>query len=242
MTLSNTIYDSIIDFLSGEMWWGQLLDFMLAHCECFKPRDYSTVEEFNIYKDYCVFLEQIVEKQLCQNVKLTTKQFEQVILDGIENNIQQAISIKETLTKAVDFELFRRDMISHNERIEQEVQNVLSNEKESQNIINNEMYQVQPPNNQSSLPSLEIRSPRNPRKFMFNKASFISHAMKFRNPMINPICNPPQNPIQMNHGNLMMKHQNPILQSTNTGLPPLRSPRPPQAKLPPLIKSPRFTN
>lgn len=243
---NNTTFDSIIDFLSSEMWWGQILDFMLSRCEIFRESDTYSIEEYKIYKEYCAFIEKIIDQQLCENVKLTANQLEEVILQGVENDQPQAMSIKDTLYRALDFETFRRDMVSHNERVEEEVRNVLAEKTamESPLINNSEAYQVHQPNNVSALPSLNIQSPRNPRKNIFNRALVYQHAMKMKGPLLHPTSNVPiHSPPSFNNANIgLFKPSNMLAQSNACGLPPLKSPRPPMAKLPPLLKSPRFNN
>ena len=134
--MSDTILNNACDFFASDQWWSQILDFMLSRCEPFRAAPSYSFEEYQIYDEYMKFLEKLIDVEMCQQLQVTPQQFEDHLLQGLEQNNPVATSVRDTIVHAADFVTFCTDMIAHNERIEKEVQELVQMIK--QNMENHE--------------------------------------------------------------------------------------------------------
>ena len=250
MSDSETILSCVLDFFASDTWWSQILDFMLSRCEPFHQKPDISFEEYGIYMEFINFIEKLLYGNVCEQIGISPEKLENTILQALQNQNEKAISIRDTLFGATDIITFRSDMISHNERIEKEVQNVMNKNfnNPDESLLPNQQAQNQqqvPPIHfsihepsamhqpqGSQLPHIEIKSPRNPRFCTTNKQPMIPHP-----PLI-----PHRPTLIAGDGQLpgILSRKKETLQSMQTGVPALKIPKPVAVKLPPLGKSPRF--
>lgn len=174
--MSDSILQSASDFFTSDSWWSQILDFMLSKCEPFKAAPAYSLEEYQIYQEYMDFIQKLVDEEMCKQLNISPQQFEDAMLQGLENNNHIAISLKDTIEHAVNFTSFCNDMIAHNERIEKEVESVMkkeyalvleqeeSNENQDQQEPQNNAFQIHEPSamKSSNVPRSNITPPLKP--------------------------------------------------------------------------------
>lgn len=117
---------NILNFLTTDLFWGPILDFVLSKCEPF-------VSETNTFEQYLIFLEyrnlanQIFEKSLFDEVKIKPDDLENIVMIGLSKKIRTAEKIVEHLRPMLDFNFFKEEMREHNSRIEAEFAQVVKN-------------------------------------------------------------------------------------------------------------------
>ena len=107
-------------FFASDEWWKPVLTFLFTKCRCFRSET-PTHEEYTLYQEFMVLLEDLIDNQLCGKMKITPQSFENA-LDALydDGNISAKV-IVDTLTNATDFLVFRQQMLQNNIRIENRI-------------------------------------------------------------------------------------------------------------------------
>lgn len=231
MASGDDLLRKISDFFASDQWWSPVLDFMLSNCEPFS-RTHFSVQQYQIFLEFEKLVTNLVEGKLCQSLQLSPDIFEEIILVGIEQNNPQARTISQTIKDAFNFPQFSLEMHAHNERIEQEVSQVM--QKVPFEMPNNvPRFEIKEPSPApSGLPPIE--SARNPR-FSVKQPTGLPKALTPRFAINAEMA-------QRGHSQLpaILSHKKETLQTMNSGVPSIKVPKQAPAKLPPLGKSPRF--
>ena len=122
---TDAILNSLVNLLSSDTWWSQILDFMLSKCEPFHSTPDISFEEYNIYMEFIKLIENLLNENVCKQNGISFDIMGNALMDAIKAQNETALNIKDTLMKTTDIIIFRTDMIAHNERIEKEVQSVM---------------------------------------------------------------------------------------------------------------------
>lgn len=253
------------EFLASDIWWSQILDFMLSKCEPFKTSNSYTFEEYKIYQEYVAFLEKLIDVDMCKQLDISPGNFEDAIMRGIEKGNATAISLKDILVHAFDFPSFCSDMIAHNERIEQEVESVMRQDydanpvPENNQINNNPRFavhepeqmrtNVSPPSPTNIMPPLQnfqVVPPNNPPSPHEIRTPRNPRCIQNRLSIALPMAIARRAGMKVQYGGgpaalpAILSRKKETLQTMQSGMPTLKIPKAGPIKLPPLGKSPRF--
>lgn len=129
--------DEIADFLSDETWWNPILEFKINNCVLFSNGKNMKIQELVCFRAYLHVLYGVIEYELCKKLKITPDEFDNIVYNAYIQENYRAKIILETLKKATDFEEFRRDMIRHNDEMEEEMNEMIEQfacEKDIENL------------------------------------------------------------------------------------------------------------
>ena len=119
------ILTKIAQFMCTEKWWQPLVSFMYHNCSNFNENIYS-FENYNFFIQFRDLVESIIDKDMCESIKVTPDVFEQVLNAATKRYDLQGLVIIDLLRKATDFQEFHAQMVSMNKKIEIDVANLIA--------------------------------------------------------------------------------------------------------------------
>ncbi|XP_021245288.1 cilia- and flagella-associated protein 36 [Numida meleagris] len=106
------VVDSIAGFLRGPAWSVPVLEFMEQKCEVFDDEEESKLSYTEIYQEYQVLVEKLLEGYLTE-VGITEEKFQEAFSSPLaKTHTSQAIL--QTVLAAEDFRLFKKMMVQKN--------------------------------------------------------------------------------------------------------------------------------
>lgn len=110
--------------LSSDLWWKPVLGFISTNCGKFSG-DCFTHEEYQCFCDFRTLTMNLFDTFIAKHIGVRIGVLETALYDGFSRNDELAKKIVLILGKMEEFEDFRNLMISQNEKIEEEVTNMM---------------------------------------------------------------------------------------------------------------------
>ena len=125
MSDERLILAKVSQFMCSEKWWQPIVSFMYHNCTNFLETGF-TFENYNIFLQFRDMIESLIDKDMCESIKVSPDLFEQVLNAATKRYDLQGLVIIDLLRKATDFQEFHSQMVTMNKKIELDVSNLIA--------------------------------------------------------------------------------------------------------------------